>query len=82
MTANLPVVDPAKVRAPSLVVRGEYDGIATEEDLLEFYRKLPNADRQFSILPGLAHSLALGINRHLFWHCASAFLDMPRAASI
>jgi pimeloyl-ACP methyl ester carboxylesterase len=82
MTANLPVVDPAKVSAPTLVVRGEHDGIATEEDLLDFYRKLPNADRQFSILPGLAHSLALGINRSLFWHCARAFLEMPRAPPI
>ena len=78
MTAHLPVVDPQKVRAPTLVVRGEFDGIATEEDLLDFYRKLPNADRQFSILPGLAHSLALGINRHLFWHCARSFLEMPQ----
>src|SRR5882724_628719 len=82
MTANLPVVDPAKVSAPTFVVRGEHDGIATEQDLLDFYRKLPNPDRQFSILPGLAHSLALGVNRRLFWHCARAFLDMPRAAPI
>jgi pimeloyl-ACP methyl ester carboxylesterase len=81
MTAHLPVVDPQKVRAPTLVVRGEFDGIATEEDLLDFYRKLPNADRQFSILPGLAHSLALGINRHLFWYCARAFLGMPHIDS-
>ncbi|HYV66615.1 MAG TPA: alpha/beta fold hydrolase [Myxococcales bacterium] len=82
MTANLPVVDPAKVLAPTLVVRGEFDGIATEEDLLDFYRKLPNADRQFSILPGLAHSLALGLNRKLFWHCARAYLELPRPAPI
>jgi pimeloyl-ACP methyl ester carboxylesterase len=82
MTAHLPVVDPAKVLAPTLVVRGEYDGIATEQDLLDFYRKLPNADRQFSILPGLAHSLALGLNRQLFWHCARAFLEMPRPRPI
>jgi pimeloyl-ACP methyl ester carboxylesterase len=33
MTANLPVVDPARVQAPVLLVRGEHDGIATEEDL-------------------------------------------------
>jgi pimeloyl-ACP methyl ester carboxylesterase len=81
MTAHLPVVDPAKVKAPTLVVRGEFDGIATEDDLLDFYRKLPNADRQFSILPGLSHSLALGLNRHLFWHCARSFLDMPQTVT-
>jgi alpha-beta hydrolase superfamily lysophospholipase len=82
MTANLPVVDPSKLRAPCLVVRGEYDGIASEDDLLDFYRKLGNPDRQFSILPGLAHNLCLGLNRQLFWHCARAFLEMPRPVPI
>ena len=40
MTANLPVVDPARVQAPVLLVGGEHDGIATEEDLLDFGRRL------------------------------------------
>jgi pimeloyl-ACP methyl ester carboxylesterase len=77
MTANLPVVHPEKVLAPVLLVRGEYDGIATVADLEEFYNKLPNGDRQFSILPGTAHSVALAINRQLFWHVTRAFLTMP-----
>jgi pimeloyl-ACP methyl ester carboxylesterase len=77
MTANLPVVHPEKVLAPVLLVRGEYDGIATVADLEEFYNKLPNGDRQFIILPGTAHSVALAINRRLFWHVARAFLTMP-----
>jgi pimeloyl-ACP methyl ester carboxylesterase len=77
MTANLPVVHPDKVLAPVLLVRGEYDGIATVADLEEFYNKLPNGDRQFVILPGTAHSVALAINRQLFWHVTRAFLTMP-----
>src|SRR3954452_1129743 len=77
MTANLPVVHPEKVLAPVLLVRGEYDGIATVADLEEFYNKLPNGDRQFIILPGTAHSVALAINRQLFWHVTRAFLSMP-----
>ena len=81
MVAHLPVVDPKRIMAPTLVVRGQYDGIATEEDLLDFYRSLPGSDRQFSILPGLAHTLALGINRHIFWHCARAFLQTPRVST-
>ena len=39
--------------------------------------KLPNGDRQFIILPGTAHSVALAINRQLFWHVTRAFLTMP-----
>jgi pimeloyl-ACP methyl ester carboxylesterase len=77
MVANLPVVDPAKVLAPVLLVRGEYDGIATVDDLMEFYKLLPNGDRQFAILPGLAHSVCFGVNRSVMWHAVHAFLTMP-----
>ena len=77
MTANLPVVHPEKMLAPVLLVRGEYDGIATVADLEEFYNLLPSGDRQFIILPGTAHSVALATNRQLFWHVTRSFLTMP-----
>jgi alpha-beta hydrolase superfamily lysophospholipase len=77
MTANLPVVDPLKVMAPVMIVRGEHDGIASEEDLLDFFRQLPNPDRQFVVLPGAAHALVFGHNRHQLWHTVHAFLTMP-----
>jgi len=82
MTANLPVVDPKKVQAPVLLVRGEYDGIATVEDLFDFYQQLPHGDKQLVILPNTAHSVAVAINRHLFWHAVRGFLDMPAPAAI
>jgi len=77
MTANLPLVDPKKVQSPVLVIRGEYDGIATVEDLWAFYQDLPSGDRQFVILPGVAHSLLWATNRQLFWHAVHGFLTMP-----
>ena len=77
MTAHLPLVDPAKVLCPVLLIRGEYDGIATVADLLDFFRQLPNGDRQFAILPGMAHSVVSGLNRQVFWHTMRAFLTMP-----
>ncbi|HVB58306.1 MAG TPA: alpha/beta hydrolase [Candidatus Acidoferrales bacterium] len=82
MTANLPVVDPLKIQAPVLLAHGQYDGIATEEDLLDFYQKLPTPDRQLVILPGLAHSLTMGKNRALFWHVAHGFLTMPEPQEV
>jgi pimeloyl-ACP methyl ester carboxylesterase len=77
MTANLPIVDPLKLRAPVLIARGEYDGIATEEDLLSFFKRLPNSDRQFVMIPGATHAVGLGTNRQLLWHATRAFLDLP-----
>ena len=77
MTANLPVVDPREVQTPVMIVRGEHDGIASEEDLLDFFRQLPNPDRLFVVLPGAAHALVFGHNRHQLWHTVHAFLTMP-----
>jgi alpha-beta hydrolase superfamily lysophospholipase len=80
MTANLPVVDPKRVTAPVLLVRGEYDGIATMSDLTDFFSQLPSGDRQFVVLPGMAHSVVMGLNRQTFWHAMHAFLSMPAAS--
>jgi pimeloyl-ACP methyl ester carboxylesterase len=82
MTANLPIVDPKKVQAPVLLIRGEYDGIATVEDVFDFYRQLPNGDKQLIVLPNTAHSVAVAINRQLFWHAMHEFLDMPKPVGI
>jgi pimeloyl-ACP methyl ester carboxylesterase len=79
MCVNLPLVQPEQVQAPTLLVRGQFDGIATMEDLLAFFGRLPNPDRQFVIIPNAAHSVTLGYNRHLFWHVLQAFLMMPLA---
>jgi pimeloyl-ACP methyl ester carboxylesterase len=77
MTAHLPVVDPTKLTSPVLVVRGEFDGIATMDDLWNFFRQLPNGDKQFSVIAGAAHALGTSKRRHAFWHTAQAFLSMP-----
>jgi alpha-beta hydrolase superfamily lysophospholipase len=79
MTAKLPIIEAKLVKCPVLLARGQYDGIATEADILDFYSQLPNPDRQLVILPGLAHSLTLGLNRQLYWHVAHSFMSMPKA---
>ena len=79
MAVNLPKVDPTKVLSPVLMVRGVYDGNSTNEDLLDFYRQLPNGDRQFVILPHTAHSVGYSNNRHLLWYVMRNFLAAPAA---
>ena len=37
MCANLPVIDPEKITVPTLIMRGQYDGIAGIDDLLAFF---------------------------------------------
>lgn len=80
MTTRLPLVDPAQVKAPVLILRGEHDGIATMADLLAFFERLPNGDKAFRVLSHAAHSLTLGLNRAQFWHACHSFLATPPLA--
>lgn len=77
MTSKLPLVDPTKVLCPVMMMRGDHDGISTNADLLDFYDHLPNGDRQFVILPHVAHSITDSKNRHMAFHMIHAFLTMP-----
>ena len=77
MAANLPIVDPKKVTSPVLMLRGVWDGNSTDADLLDFFNQLPNADRQYVILPNTAHSTGYGLNRHLLWYAVKNFLTAP-----
>jgi pimeloyl-ACP methyl ester carboxylesterase len=77
MTSKLPVCDPEKVACPVLIVRAEHDGIATDEDVMAFFSKLPNPDKQIVKIGGLAHTAILGVNRARFYHALHSFLSMP-----
>jgi pimeloyl-ACP methyl ester carboxylesterase len=81
MAANLPIVDPKKILSPVLMLRGEFDGNSTNDDLLDFYRQLPNGDRQFVILPLTAHSAGYSKNRHLLFYALRNFLGEPAPAA-
>jgi pimeloyl-ACP methyl ester carboxylesterase len=81
MAVNMPMVDPAKLECPVCMIRAEHDGNASEEELLRFYSLLPNKDKQFVMIAGLAHAGALGINRHRMWHVMHAFLTYPPTRS-
>lgn len=82
MTSKLPLVDPTKVTCPVCILSGEYDGIATDEDLWDFFRQLPNGNRQFVIIAGAAHSLGTSKSRFAFWHAMQSFLSTPAPPAI
>src|SRR5262249_21602512 len=39
MCSRLPVCNPEKITVPTLVMRGQFDGIASFDDLIEFFKK-------------------------------------------
>jgi pimeloyl-ACP methyl ester carboxylesterase len=77
MCANLPVVDPQKIIMPTIVMRGQWDGIAGFDDLIEFFKRLPNPDKQFSVMAGISHASFQQKNYMTVYHILHAFFSQP-----
>jgi pimeloyl-ACP methyl ester carboxylesterase len=80
MSANLPLVDPQKLVVPTLIMRGQWDGIAAFEDLAAFFARLPNPDKQLVVMPGIAHSSTRSKNWQLVYHVLERFFSQPAPA--
>jgi pimeloyl-ACP methyl ester carboxylesterase len=77
MSANLPLVDPHKLVVPTLILRGQWDGIAAFEDIAGFFARLPNPDKQLVVMPGIAHSSTRSKNWQLVYHVLERFFSQP-----
>lgn len=77
MCSKLPLVDPKKITVPSIVLRGEYDGIAGMDDLIRFFTLLPNMDKQFSVMKGISHASFQQKNYKIVYHILHSFFSMP-----
>ena len=75
--AAMPSYWPRRINVPTIVMRGEYDGIASFDDLIEFYRKLPHPDKQFSVMAGISHASFQQKNYMMVYHILHAFFSQP-----
>jgi pimeloyl-ACP methyl ester carboxylesterase len=80
MCSKLPLVDPARLTVPTIVMRGQYDGIAGMDDLVEFFKRLPNPDKQFCVMPGISHASFQQKNYLMVYHILHAFFSQPEPA--
>jgi pimeloyl-ACP methyl ester carboxylesterase len=77
MCSKLPLNDPAKITVPTLIMRGEFDGIASFDDLLNFFRKLPNPAKQFTVMAGISHASFQQKNYLMVYHILHSFFSQP-----
>ena len=80
MCSKLPLLDPTRITAATIVMRGEYDGIAGFDDLIEFFKKLPNADKQFAVMAGISHASFQQKNYRVVYHILHSFFTQPDPA--
>ncbi|HEY7551919.1 MAG TPA: alpha/beta fold hydrolase [Hyphomicrobiaceae bacterium] len=77
MCSKLPMVDPAKITVPTMIMRGQWDGIASVADLIAFFVRLPNPDKQFAVMPGISHASFQQKNYLLVYHILLSFFSQP-----
>ncbi len=77
MCSKLPLVDPARLAVPTLLMRGQWDGIAGVDDLIEFFKRLPNPDKQFCVMPGISHASFQQKNYLMVYHILHSFFSQP-----
>ena len=77
MCSKLPLLDPRKITVPSIILRGEYDGIASLDDLIDFYKLLPNMNKQFSVMAGISHASFQQKNYMMVYQILRSFFTLP-----
>jgi pimeloyl-ACP methyl ester carboxylesterase len=82
MCSKLPVVDPVRITMPTLILRGQYDGIAAFDDLIEFFKRLPHPDKQFSVMAGISHASFQQKNYLMVYHILHAYFTQPEPAYV
>ena len=78
MCSKLPLTDPGKLTMPVIVMRGQWDGIASMEDLLEFFARLPHPDKQFTVMPGISHASFQQKNYLMVYDILHAFFSREK----
>jgi alpha-beta hydrolase superfamily lysophospholipase len=76
MCSKLPLLDPGKLTVPTLILRGEHDGIASFDDLIEFFKRLPNMNKQFSVMAGISHASFQQKNYMMVYDILHAFFTL------
>lgn len=74
MVTRLPMVDPARITVPTLMIHGQYDDVADTTGLLPFFARLPNPDKRYVVIPRAGHMLHLQAGRHAFFDAVVDFL--------
>lgn len=73
--SKLPILDPARIKVPTLIIHPEKDFLASESETLEFFGKLGTNYKSYAALPDGGHAIILEKNHRKFQSVVLGFLD-------
>ena len=68
-------LNPARIKTPTLLIKGEFDPLVPIAQQAEFFRDLGTADKWFVILPGGDHAALLETPRERMLHAMDSFMQ-------
>jgi pimeloyl-ACP methyl ester carboxylesterase len=71
-------LDPARVRAPTLLIQGELDPSLDSDALARFFSRLANPDREWVVIAGGDHAALLEDMQPAFVAAMVSFIERPR----
>jgi pimeloyl-ACP methyl ester carboxylesterase len=74
---KMPFLDPQQITVPTMIIYGEYDYYAKDDDLLPFFGEIKARDKQLVLLPNGGHALMLEKDHRRFQHEVLRFFDRP-----
>jgi pimeloyl-ACP methyl ester carboxylesterase len=77
MVTIMPMIHPKLIPVPTMIIHGEYDDVADTDDLLPFFRQLPNSYKRYVVIPEGGHMLHLQKGHRLFQHEVACFFKAP-----
>ena len=81
MCSKLPVVDPLKITVPTLVMRGQFDGIAGMRRSARVLRAAcRHPDKQFTVMNGISHASFQQKNYLMVYQILHAYFTQPTPA--
>ncbi|MDH5708260.1 MAG: alpha/beta hydrolase [Hylemonella sp.] len=70
-----PLVDPARMAVPVMMIHGQYDDVADLDGLWPFFKALPNPDKQYVVVPEGGHMLHLQKGHARFQHAVAGWFS-------
>lgn len=72
-----PLIDPARITVPVMMIHGQYDDVADLAGLLPFFAALPNPDKRYVLIPQGGHMLHLQQGHARFQQAVAAWFSAP-----
>lgn len=73
LVTKLPMLNPAQIIVPTMIIHGQYDDVADTKQLMPFFEQLPNANKRYVVVPNAGHMMMYQKGYSIFQQAVSDY---------